>query len=187
MLSSKIPIIDPRVTAKGSDTMDKTVASTRITQDPLTRGYRVYYGESVKPKFISEEDMEDAFGFEETKFMDAEETINYFIKKLGFDEKDAEGRAEEMGKDPDLDDTSQYKDKKNFVMKGRLTEKNKVLRKNQIIKMAEDSLVSKSEDNDLKIEKSISPILKRNIKAIKRLAVMDGVSTKELMKMLKDE
>jgi len=53
--------------------------------------------------------------------------------------------------------------------------------------MAEDSLVSKSEDNDLKIEKSISPILKRNIKAIKRLAVMDGVSTKELMKMLKDE
>ena len=46
-----------------TSTMDKTVAMTRHqTQDPLMRGYRVYYGEGVEPKFISEEDMEDAFG-----------------------------------------------------------------------------------------------------------------------------
>jgi len=187
MLNSKIPILDPNVTAKGDDTMDKTVASTRITQDPLMRGYRVYYGEGVKSRPLSEEDMSDAFGYEETKFMDADETIDYFMEKLGFDEEDAEDRAEEMGKNPDLDETSPYKNKKNFIMKGRLVEKNKILSKEEILKMAEDSLVMKSDDLDLKMNKDVSPILKRNIKALKKLAMMDGVSTKELMKLLKDE
>ena len=153
----------------------------------IWRGYRVYYGESTEPKFISEEDMEDAFGFEETKYMDADETIDYFMKELGFDEDDAEDRAEEMGKDPKLDKTSRYKNKKNFVMKGRLTEKNKQLSKEEVLKMAEDSLLSKSDDRELKMDKNVSPILKRNIKALKKLAVMDGVSTNELIKMLKDE
>lgn len=187
MLSSKIPILDPHVTAQGDDTMDKTVAMTRITQDPLMRGYRVYYGESTEPRFISEEDMADAFGFDETKFMDAEETIEYFMKELGFEEDDAEGRSEEMGKDPELDETSPYKNKKNFVMKGRLTEKGRTISKEQILKMAEDSLVLKSDDKDLKTDKKISPILRRNIKALKKLSSMDGISTNELIKMLKDE
>lgn len=183
MLNSKVPILDPHVTAKGDETMDKTVAMTRITQDPLMRGYRVYYGESV----VREEDMADAFGFEETKFMDAEETIDYFMKELGFEEDEAEGRADEMGKDEDLDNSSPYKKNKNFVMKGRLTEKGKPLSKEEILKMAEDSLVTKSDEKDLKLKKSISPILSRNIKAIKKLAVMDGISVNELIKMLKNE
>ena len=38
MLNSKIPILDPTVSADGNTTMDKTVAMARITQDPLTRG-----------------------------------------------------------------------------------------------------------------------------------------------------
>lgn len=187
MLNSKIPILDPHVTAKGDETMDKTVAMARITQDPLMRGYRVYYGEGVEGRPLTEEDMEDAFGYEETKFMDADETIDYFMKELGFEEEEAEDRAEEMGKDPELDETSPYKKKKNFVMKGRLTEKGNILTKEQILKMAEDCLVMKSNDNDLKVEKAISPILKRNIKALKKLAMIDGVSTSELMKMLKNE
>ena len=131
--------------------------------------------------------MEDAFGYEETKFMDADETIDYFMKELGFEEEEAEDRAEEMGKDPELDETSPYKKKKNFVMKGRLTEKGKVLSKEEILKMAEDSLVMKSDDRDLKMDQKVSPILKRNIKALKKLAMIDGISTSELMKMLKNE
>lgn len=187
MLNSKIPILDPHVTAKGDETMDKTVAMARITQDPLMRGYRVYYGEGVEGRPLTEEDMEDAFGYEETIFMDADETIDYFMNELGFDEPDAENRAEEMGKDPDLDDSSPYKKKKNFVGKLRLTEKGKVLSKEEILKMAEDSLVMKSDDRDLKTDQEVSPILKRNIKALKKLAMIDGVSTSELMKMLKNE
>lgn len=187
MLNSKIPILDPNVTAKGDETMDKTVAMARITQDPLTRGYRVYYGESVEGREISEEDMEGAFGYDETKYMDADETIDFFMDELGFDEEDAKGRSEEMGKDPKLDDSSEFKNKKNFVMKGRLTEKGKVLSKEELLKMANDVLVSKSDDKDLKIEKNISPILIRNIKAIKKLANMEGLSTVELVKLFKNE
>ena len=99
MTNSKIPIFDPHLHPK--KTTDQTVAMTRITQDPLMRGYRVYYGESV----VREEDMADAFGFEETKYMDANETIDYFVDELDFDERDAEDRASEMGKDPELDET----------------------------------------------------------------------------------
>ena len=187
MLNSKIPILDPNVSADGNTTMDKTVAMARITQDPLTRGYRTYYGESIEKKEVSEEDMEDAFGYDETKFMDADETIDFFMDELGFDEDDAKGRSEEMGKDPKLDDSSEFKGKKNFVMKGRLTEKGKVLSKEDLIKMADDMLVSKSEDKDLKIDRKLSPILVRNIKALKKLALLDGISTSELVKILKNE
>ena len=136
---------------------------------------------------VSEEDMEDAFGYDETKFMDADETIDFFMDELGFDEDDAKGRSEEMGKDPKLDDSSEFKGKKNFVMKGRLTEKGKVLSKEDLIKMADDMLVSKSEDKDLKIDRKLSPILVRNIKALKKLALLDGISTSELVKILKNE
>ena len=187
MLNSKIPILDPNVSAQGSDTMDKTVAMARITQDPLTRGYRVYYGESVENREINEEDMEDAFGYDETKFMDAEETIAFFIDELGFDEEDAKGRAEEMGKNERLDKSSPFKKKKDFVMKGRLTEKGKILSKEELLRMSDDVLVTKSVDNDLKISKKISPILLRNIKSLKKLASMDGISTNELLRMFKHE
>ena len=53
--NSKIPILDPRLHPK--KTMDQAVAAARITNDPLTRGYRTYYGESE----IKEVDMSDAF------------------------------------------------------------------------------------------------------------------------------
>jgi hypothetical protein len=185
MNTSKIPILDPRTTAPGLSTMDKRVASGHQTQDPLMRGYRVYYGESV----VREEDMEDAFGFEETKFMDAQDTIDYFVDELDFDENEAEGRASEMGKDPKLDKSSKFKNLKNFVMKGRLTEKE--FTKEQIMKMAEDSLVLKSDSKDLTKKElsddSVSPIIKRNIKALKNMASADGISVPQLIKMLKNE
>jgi len=187
MNSSKIPILDPMTTAQGLSTMDKTVAMTRITQDPLMRGYRVYYGESV----VREEDMADAFGFEETKYMDANETIDYFVDELDFDERDAEDRASEMGKDPELDETSKFKGEKNFVMKGRLTEKEKVFTKEDIQKMAEEIILKKSDDKELTKKElnndEVSPIIKRNIKALKNMASAEGISLPQLVKMLKNE
>ena len=184
MNNSKVPILDPRTTAPGLSTMDKRVASGHQTQDPLMRGYRVYYGESV----VREEDMADAFGFEETQFMDAKETIEYFVKELDFDERDAENRASEMGKEKSIDKTSKFKKLKNFVMKGRLVEKE--FTKEQIIKMAEDSLVLKSDDKELSSKDDydeVSPIIKRNIKALKNMADSEGISIPKLIKMFKNE
>ena len=183
MNNSKIPILDPRVTNKGTNTMDKTVAMTRITQDPLMRGYRVYYGESV----MREEDMENAFGYEETNDMNAEETIDYFIKKLGFDKDDAKKRSIEMGKDPDIPDNPELKDKEDFIDTMRLVEKK--FTKKDIIQMSEDLLVKKSEDKDIKkkTEDSVSPILLRNIKALKNQADVLGFSDEELIRLIKNE
>ena len=184
MNNSKVPILDPRTTAPGLSTMDKRVASGHQTQDPLMRGYRVYYGESV----VREEDMADAFGFEETQFMNAKQTIDYFVDKLEFDKRDAEDRASEMGKDEEMDKNSKFKKLKNFVMRGRLVEKE--FTKEQIIKMAEDSLVLKSDDKELSSKddyNEVSPIIKRNIKALKNMADSEGISIPKLIKMFKDE
>lgn len=187
MKNSKTPILDPKVTARGTDTMDKTVAMTRTTQDPLMRGYRVYYGESTEEK-IKEEDMSGAYGYDETKDMDAEETKKYFEDELGFDEDDAEDRAEEMGKDEDLDDSSEYKNKKDFIGKSRLTEKNKILSKEEVIKMAEDLMVKKTEDSEINTgDTPIKAIIKRNARALKNMAISNGISTKQLIRILKNE
>jgi len=183
--NSKIPPLDPRTTAKGLSTMDKRVAAGHQTQDPLMRGYRVYYGESV----VREEDMENAFGYEETKYMDAKDTIDYFVDELEFDKEEAKNRASEMGKDEKIPDNPEFEEKEGFIDTIRLTEKK--FTKEQIVKMAEDSLVLKTDDKDLTkkelSDNSVSPIIKRNVKALKNMAQADGITVPQLIKMLKNE
>lgn len=55
MSNSAIPILDPRLHPK--KTMDQTVSMARITNDPIARGYRTYYGESVEESKETEIDM----------------------------------------------------------------------------------------------------------------------------------
>jgi hypothetical protein len=78
MTNSKIPILDPRLHPK--KTMDQTVAASRITNDPISRGYRTYYGESVEE--MSEEDMSAAFGYAETSGKTGPETYEYYKDEL---------------------------------------------------------------------------------------------------------
>ena len=99
MLSSKIPILDPALHPR--KTMDQTVQAARNVYDIFRMGYRRYF---------SETDMSKAFGYDETKFMNAKETIKYLEKELGLDSEDAEDRAEEMGKKPKMDKKSEFKD-----------------------------------------------------------------------------
>jgi len=180
MTNSKIPILDPHLHPK--KTTDQTVAMTRITQDPLLRGYRVYYGEST----VKEEDMSDAFGYKETLFMGAEDTIKYLEKKLGLPPENAEMRADEFGKSEERDEKSEFKDEKGFV--GRPILKEKMFTKEDIIKMSEDLLINKSEDNDIqKKDFNASDILMKNIKVLKAQAEAEGVSSSQLVKMLKGE
>jgi hypothetical protein len=184
MLNSKVPILDPLSTSAGFTTMDKRVAAGHQTQDPLMRGYRVYYGESI----VREEDMSDAFGYDETQDMDAKKTIDYFVKELDFDKDEAKERALEMGKEEKLDKTSEFKNLKNFIGKLRLTEKE--FTKEEIVKMAEDILVDKKQSSELKEKDNyteVSPILKNNIKALKNMASANGLSVNDLVKMLKNE
>ena len=70
LLGSRIPYLNQTLTPH--NTTDKTVVMARTTNDPVTRGYRVYYGESEEgtDEVINEVDYSEAFGYVETKDMD---------------------------------------------------------------------------------------------------------------------
>ena len=88
-LSSKIPIYNPYLSPKG--TMDQEIVATRQTNNPLTRLYRVYWGEGEEETddVINETDFSDAFGYEETKDKNGPETFKTFVKELGLGKDEA--------------------------------------------------------------------------------------------------
>lgn len=182
--NSKIPILDPKLHPK--KTMDQTVAAARITNDPISRGYRTYYGESVEE--IEEIDMSGAFGYEETEDMDGPETFEYYKDKLDMEPEEAKERTKQQGKDPSgkKDKNSPYYKDKNFITRATLSE----IQKQKAIKMVEDLLMkNKNSDNSEvgKKETEVSKILKKNITSLKKQAEKEGLSVSELIKMLKSE
>jgi hypothetical protein len=182
-LSSDIPILDPASSVKGSTFTDKIVPMSRNPRDPLLRGWYGYYGEN----HIKEEDMGDAFGFEDTMFMDYEDTVKHYQKKLGLDKEDAIQRAKQQVKKSGLDKKTpkKIKKKKNFI--DRLILKEKGIEESE--DLIEDVLFDKSGDKkEIKIKKDdINPLLLRNIRSLKKMAKDSGITIQELIKILKDE
>ena len=186
MLGSAIPFKSQYLTPK--KTMDQTIAMARTSNDPVTRGYRVYYGESEEEQdnIVSEVNYDEVFGWEETKDMDYNDTVDT-LEDMGVD--NAEERAEEMGKDPKLE----KKKMKGSFIRQRLVEKEPIdeVQKKQMIKMVEDILTKKSKkDGDVvnkssNSDKTIGVFLKRNLKSIKKLAEKEGISVDQLIKALK--
>jgi len=81
MLGSRIPRYNQYLAPR--KTMDQTVAASRVTNDPVMRGYRVYYGESTEGEdVLNEVDYSEAFGYDETRDMDFENTVKT-LKKMG--------------------------------------------------------------------------------------------------------
>jgi antitoxin component HigA of HigAB toxin-antitoxin module len=182
MLGSRIPNLNQALHPR--KTMDQTVPMSRVSNDPVTRGYRVYWGESVNGKvnIVSEVDYSDAFGYEETKDMDYDDTLET-LTKMGVE--DPEGRANEMGKTKKLDKSK----KPGAFVKQRLSEKDTLeeSQKQMMRKMVED-IVTKKSKNDSDVigkESSISKILMKNLQTIKKLAEKEGISTTQLIKTLK--
>lgn len=182
-LNSKIPFLDMKQHPR--KTMDQTVSMSRVTNDPVTRGYRVYWGEGEDKDgdVVSEVDYSDAFGYEETKDKDYKQTVR-ILKKMGSD--NAEERAQEMGKSPKLD----RKKKKGAFVRQRLSEKDSIeeQQRKAMMKMVEDILTKKSGDDSDVVRKDnpVSKILMNNLKAIKKLAEREGISLNQLMKILKN-
>ena len=178
MLSSKVPFLNQTLTPH--KTTDQTVAMARITNDPVTRGYRVYYGESKEgsDEVINEVDYSEAFGYEETKDMDYEDTVKT-LKKMGVE--NAIERAKQFGKLP-------KEEIENGELRQRLSEKDSIeeQQRKKMIKMVEDMLTKKSSNNsDVVKEKGISKILLKNIQSIKKIADKEGISINMLIKALK--
>jgi hypothetical protein len=167
--NSKIPIHDP--TLSPTKTMDQTVFSTRQAGNPLTRGYRVYYGESLQ----RESNFSPTFGWAETQDLPADETIEV-LADMGVE--DPLGRALEFGKDPKLD----KKKKKGSDMRILTLEREKM------IKVLEDILTKKSKDSDVHSkELKTSKIFIKNLKSLKKMAEKEGISNSDIIKLMKDE
>ena len=179
MLSSKIPNLNMALTPK--KTMDQTVHMSRTTNDPVTRGYRVYYGESEEgtDEVINEVDYSEAFGYEETKDMDYKDTVKT-LEEMGVE--NAEERADEFGK-------IRKAKKKNGILKQRLAEKETLEERQHRLmkKMVEDILTKKPKtDSDvIKKDTGVSKILLKNIQSIKKIADKEGISVNMLIKALK--
>ena len=186
MSTSSTPILD--LSMHPRRTMDQTVVATRQTNNPVTRGYRVYYGESKEDEpVVNEVDYSDAFGYEETKDLDGKKTYKTLVKKMGMEPDEAKDRTKQFGKDPSgkRDSKSKFKNKKGFVGKLTLSEMEKL----EMRKMLEDILSKRSSDDAdvVKKEHPSSKILKKNLDSIKRMAEKEGISINQLVKMLKSE
>jgi len=175
MLTSKIPITNPMSTGTVGNptTTDQKVGMQKTPRDPLLRGVYGYYGESK----IKENDMEKAFGFEDTKFMDYKDTVKYYQKELDLDKDSAVERTVQQGKKPNLQKRApkRIKNKKNFVDRLILKEK----------EIEEDMFVDKKTVSD--INKPASGIIKKNLQSLKSMAEKEGLSVNDLIRLLKNE
>jgi hypothetical protein len=186
--NSKLPILDPRLHPK--KTMDQTVAASRITNDPITRGYRTYYGESKEE--VKEIDFSDAFGYEETEDLDGKKTYKKLID-MGIEPEEAVERTKQFGKDPSgkKDKKSKYKKDPNFIAKMTISE----IQKQKMIKMVEDMLAKKSDPSSADVTKKevsktvddLPLLLKKNVKSLLKQAEKQGLSKKDLIKILQGE
>jgi DNA-binding transcriptional regulator YhcF (GntR family) len=165
--------------------MDQTISAARITNDPISRGYRTYYGESE----VKEIDMSGAFGYEETKDMDGCETYKYFVKELGMEKDEAKDRVSQQGKDWTCkkDEKSEYSDDPNFITRATLSE----IQKQKAIKVVEDMLAKKKDSGSADVGKketeSLSPVLKKNLQSLIKQAEKHGFSKKDLIKIIQGE
>jgi len=200
--NSKIPILDPKLHPK--KTMDQTVAAARITNDPLTRGYRTYYGEGVDTENdlnLNEVDYSEAFGYEETKDMDGNETFKYLVDEMGMSEDEAKERCQQFGKDwtGKRDEKSEFYDDKNFIMKGTISE----IQKQKMIKVVEDILMGKKKTDNSDVTKKkedmsdvvknklpntideLPLLIRKNLKTLLNHVEKNGYSKEDLIKLIK--
>lgn len=196
-LSSKVPILNPYLSPKG--TTDQEVVQNRQTNNPVTRGYRVYWGESEDEEgnIVSEVDLSDTFGGEETKDLNGPQTFNTFFKDFELPAEEAAERTRQQGKEPDAREHKKklkrvpksIKKKKNYIDTLTLVERRKLEeeRKEKMRKMVEDMVLGKK-SNDKEVNKkgsAMSKLLTKNLESIKKIAEKEGISVSELIKILK--
>lgn len=181
IIGSNIPILQANMHPR--KTQDQTVITTRQTNNPVVRGYRVYYGESVEKKeVLDEEDFSEVYGWQEIqeKKVKTHKGCLKVYFDLGIKDKtNASERCKSIGFDPELDETGQQ----------RIFE----LKKENMIKMIDEIILKKKRGSDDIVKKSnedheetpIEKILKRNLESIKRIAEKEDIDINELIKILK--
>jgi hypothetical protein len=196
-LSSKIPILNPKLAPKG--TTDQEVVQNRQTNNPVTRGYRVYWGESEDEEgnIVSEVNLNNTFGGPETQGLNGPETFKTYLNDFDLPAEEAAERTRQQGKEPDPKEHKKklkrvpksIKKKKNFIDRLTLVEKAKIeeIQRQKIEKMVEDILLGKKTGKPELTEKnqSLSKLLTKNLESIKKIAEKEGISISDLIKVLK--
>ena len=192
MIGKSTPMLDLGMHPR--KTMDQTIMATRQTNNPVVRGYRVYYGESEENKpVIDEEDITGAFGGEETKNAKNYDEASEIIDDLGIEDPiERNKRVKQFGFEKYLDKQLKIEKKngkcKNCFVKKRLTE----LENEKMVKMIDEILIGKKSNSNDVIKKTkeeddedkspISKILMRNIESIKKIAEKEAISLNKLLK-----
>jgi hypothetical protein len=190
LLSTKTPLYNMTLSPK--KTMDQTIDSTRVPG--LTFAYgggRRLYGENEENNNdnVNEINMKDAFAYDDTEFLDFEDTMKTF-KKLGIDDPEERlNRTKQLGKLKGQKVRKSKDGKK--VLKQRLVEKEKLdeIRKQKMVKMVEDILAKKGNDYEIMEKDSdtngLNKIISKNLDSIKKLAKKEGISINKLINILK--
>lgn len=195
MLSSKIPFLNQYLTPR--KTMDQTVVAARISNDPVTRGYRVYYGESEEGEdVINEVDYSEAFGFEETKDARTYLEAAKILKGMGIEDPiELDDRLKKLGFSRNLDKSLKQEKKrgkcKKCFTKRRLSEKEEIaeMKKMMATKIIEDMLAKSGRDSEIlekdSEETEVEKLLKKNLISIKKIADKEGINVTKLLNYLK--
>lgn len=183
MMDSSVPFLN--MTLHPRKTTDQTIPMARVSNDPVTRGYRVYWGESIDKdeNLVNEIDYSDAFGYDETKDKDWNGTVKT-LKKMGV-ENPIE-RAEQFGKLKKQKVKKTKTGKK--VLKQRLVEKKPIeeIQRQKMLKMVEDILVNKKKETELgEKDTKITKNVLAQIQTLKNVAKKEGIELKDLIKFLK--
>jgi hypothetical protein len=194
LIGSEIPILQQPMHPK--KTMDVTVIATRQTNNPVVRGYRVYYGESEEGKdILDEENMSDAFAYEETENDRTYKECMETMEEMGIEEViERDERCKTFGFEKKYD--RQLKNQKrrgkckNCFTKRRLAE----LEKEKMNTLLDEILLKKKKESKDVIKKDdedsynpVEKILIRNIESIKKIAEKEGIDINSLLKKLKNE
>ena len=175
--TSSVPILNPATTGtKNNPTItDKIVFMSKNPRDPLLRGWYGYYGEG----HVKEIDMSKSFGFEDTKFMDAEETEKFYKKELKLKPQNAKMRTLDQGKKKGLDKKTptKIKKKKGFIDR-------EILKELETDEIYEDMLFDKNKKSD---DGVVGDLIKKNVRALKKMANDNNIPIEKLIYMLKDE
>lgn len=181
-------------------TMDQTIVATRQTNNPMVRGYRVYYGESEEKddeKILDEYNLKPTFAYDETEDVSTYDEADEVLVDLGIEDPfERHERLETLGFDPQLDKQLKQEKKrgecKNCFTKRRLSE----LENQKMVRMIDEILLGKKSNSNEVVKKTkeededekspISKILMRNIESIKKIAEREGLSLNKLIKHFKE-
>jgi uncharacterized protein YpiB (UPF0302 family) len=194
MIGKSIPILDLGMHPR--KTMDQTIVATRQTNNPVVRGYRVYYGESEEKdneKILDEYNLKPTFAYDETEDVSTYDEADEVLVDLGIEDPfERHERLETLGFDPQLDKQLEKEKKrgecKNCFTKRRLSE----LENQKMVRMIDEILLGKKSNSNDVVKKTkeeddedkspISKILMRNIESIKKIAEKEGISLNKLLK-----